>query len=187
MPGDPFELSAVLRVTDGRLLLTSQEHELGSWALEQVSARLRPEGCYVGVGGEEFIVTVPRPAQLAEAIGLEWTDPVDDTLLETSTLSEAPPDALEVTVATGFIAGIPLAWKLGIATALLVVGLWVFLPTVLVGLVVAGGIALLLGGTMAAVDPFTSVRLPERLTAGRLLAAGGGLVAVGLAIALSIA
>jgi len=187
MPGDPFELSAVLQVVDGRLRVTSQQHELGSWALEDVSARLRPDGCHVVVDGEEMIVTVPRPVQLAEAIGLGWTDPADDSLLEAPTSSEAPLEAPEVTVDPGFIADIPLAWKLGTAAAVALVALWVFLPTVLVGLVVIGGIALLLGGTMAVVDPFTSVRLPERLTAGRLLAAGGGLVAVGLAIALSIA
>ena len=183
--GDPFELSAVLLVADGKLRVTSREHELGTWALEEVSARIRPDGCHVEVEGEEMIVRVPHPVRLADAIGVGWTDPQEDSIGEIE--QEAPPATAQPTVRRRLMRDLPLGWKIGAGLGLAVIGLWVFLPTILVGLVVLAGAALLLAGTMAALDPFTAVRLPERLTAGRLLTAGTATVALGLALAVVIA
>ena len=185
MPGDPFELTAVLQVSDGRLRVVSHQQELGTWALEDVSASLRPDGCHVMVDGEELIVTVPHPVRLAEAIGIDWTDPARDPLPEVTPEESAEP--AEPERQPSFLQSIPLGWKLAAVVGGVAAGLWVFLPTALVGLVVLAGAALLLGGTLAALDPFTSVRLPERLTPARLLGTGVAVIALALVLAVLIA
>lgn len=185
-PGDPFEVAAVLRVEKDKLVVTSNEHELGTWALKDVSARLRPDGCHLTVGGEELIVTVTHPALLAGAIGAEWTDPPDADRTDQSAgvapeLDEAAPESDSVG------RQVPDGWKVAGLTVVLMAILWVFIPIALVGLLLILGTGLLLVGTLAAVDPFTAVRLPERVTAARLLVVGAVVVAVALALAIAIA
>ena len=56
LPGDPFELSAVVIVADGRLSISAREHTLGDWPLDGISADVQPDGCHVQVGHEALTV-----------------------------------------------------------------------------------------------------------------------------------
>lgn len=133
--------------------------------------------------GDELIVTVPHPVRLVDAIGIEWTDPHDDTLVTDP--AEAVPVEATPALASRW-ASVPVGWKVGAAAVATLAILWVFFPVVLVGILVLAGVALLIGGGAAALDPFTSVQLPERLTPGRLLGAGTGVVLIALGLAVWI-
>jgi len=186
LPGETFELSAVLLVADGRLKVTSQEHSLGDWPLADLTAQLRPDGCHVEVDGETFIATVPHPVRLTQALDrLRRTDPADDAR-DSLPAVDAEAEPVEPDDDPGPVGRLPATWKLGGAGLLVMALLGVFAPTALIALLLLVASALLLGGAVGYLDPFTAVRLPDLLTPLRLLGAGSVIVAVALVLAITI-
>ena len=188
LPGDPFELSAVVIVADGRLSISAREHTLGDWPLDGISADVQPDGCHVQVGHEALIVTVPHPVRLADAIGAGRMGPGNESRIR----SEAPEPGSRhherpEPSPHGILSRIPLVWKLTTATALLIAALAIFAPVALVGLLLLVATALLITGAMGFLDPFTAVRLPDLLTPSRLIGLGVAVVVAALVLAVSIA
>jgi hypothetical protein len=181
MAGDTVELPAVLLVADDRLRVSAHRRQIGDWALQDISARVLEDECHVTVEGEELVIAVPELRRLAEAIGPSISHPGDGSLLEfgrgATSMSARLGGWIRRPSPSAYAAAAAL-----IATVLLAV--WA--PTVLVGMVLLASLAGLLVGVIALIDPFTAVRIPNALTPGLLIRAGGTGVLVALALAVVI-
>jgi hypothetical protein len=182
--GDAVALPAVLLVADNRLRVSARQQQIGDWQLTDVSANLEPDGCHVVVEGEELVVSVPELLRFAEAIGPHMTNPGDGSLRDFGRRSvdehNAPGPAGN---RTGRIRLSP-AMRLGIGVGLITVSLVFWAPLVLVGLLLLTGLAALLLGGFALMDPYLAVRIPGPVTPSFLFRMGVG--GVGIAIALSV-
>ncbi len=181
---DDVTLQAVLLVADNRLRVSAQEHKIGDWKLTDISTRMLPDGCHLAVEGEELVVSVSEPHRFAEAIGPSMENPGDGSLRSLGDRDRRDKEPRERperedTFADRMPPVTPLV-LIGIATVGLL-ALWA--PLVLVALVLTGALASLLVGGFALMDPFTAVRLPDRITPSRLFRAGVG----GLMIAMLLA
>ena len=183
LAGDADALSAVMLVAENRLKVTSQLHEIGDWDLTEISSRVRADGCHITAEGEELIVSVAEPFRFAEAIGPRLSNPGDGSLLR----SREQPQPEEPAPRTGrlgiALGAVPLRWRVVAAGIALIVGLGLFAPTALIGLVLLGALSALLIGAFAFMDPYTAVQLPDPFTPLLLIRTGVG----GLAAALIIA
>ena len=183
LAGDAGSLKAVLLVGDNRLRVRTSHHEIGEWELSELSPRMRPDGCHIVAEGEELIVRVDEPMRLAEAIGPRVTNPGDGSLLGADPRTN--PHRLERwrLRAGSFMARVPLGAKL-VGVALLITALLLLTaPLVLSALLMVAGLAALIAGGYALMDPFTAVRLPDPLSPHRLIR--GGAVALAAAIVLA--
>jgi hypothetical protein len=66
--GDGLETS--LTVDGGRLLMTAGEHEIGNWAIEELSAERRNSEIRLRVEGDELVVGAVDPIGLSQALGI---------------------------------------------------------------------------------------------------------------------
>jgi len=181
--GDAVALPAVLLVDGGRLKVSAREQEIGNWQLGAVSANLEPDGCHVLVEGEELVVSVPGLIQFAEAIGPRATHPGDGSLREFGQQSD------ETTHSPGTerndadqIRFVPIA-RAVVGAGLVVIGLAVWVPLVLVGLVLLVALGSLLLGAFALLDPYLAVRIPDPVTPSLLFRVGVAGVAVAIVLA----
>jgi hypothetical protein len=67
-PGEDLETS--LTVESGRLIVTSREHEIGNWSVDEVSAERGEAHFRIHVEGEDLIVAVADPEGFAQALGV---------------------------------------------------------------------------------------------------------------------
>jgi len=184
--GDPEALPAELVVAGNRLTVSARQQEIGDWLLSDVSCSLEPDGCHVVVEGEELVVSVPELLEFAAAIGPHVDNPGDGSLreLEPRQDDEAdspdPPDA-----AVGRIS-FPRMVQLGAGAVLVTIGLAIWAPVVLVGLILLAALGSLLVGGFALLDPYLAVRMPDPFNPSLLFRAGvaGSIVALGLAVIL---
>lgn len=63
-------LEASLAVDDGRLLVRSQKHEIGNWALEDLLVEQRGDAFHIQVEGEELVVAVGDAAGFSDGLGM---------------------------------------------------------------------------------------------------------------------
>ena len=64
-------LATSLLVDDGRLRVTAGEHEIGNWAINELSAVHRNGEFRLSVEDDELVVGVNDPAGLSEALGIK--------------------------------------------------------------------------------------------------------------------
>lgn len=183
LAGDADALSAVMLVAENRLKVTSQLHEIGDWDLTEISSRVRADGCHITAEGEELVVSVAELFRFAEAIGPRLSNPGDGSLLR----SREPPRPEDPAPRMGrlgiAIGAVPVRWRIVAAGIALVVGLGLFAPTALVGLLLLGALSALLVGAFAFMDPYTAVQLPDPFTPAWLIRTGVGGLAAALVIA----
>ena len=186
LAGDPEALPAVLVVADNRLRVSARQHEIGDWQLSDVSSNLESDGCHVVVEGEELVVSVPDLLEFATAIGPHVDNPGDGSLRELEHRQDDKPDSPDPPDQA--VAGISLPGlaKMGIGAVLVAIGLAIWAPVVLVGLILLAALGSLLVGGFALLDPYLAVRMPDPLTPSLLFRAGvaGSIVALGLAVIL---
>ncbi len=63
-------LEASLAVDEGRLVVRSQKHEIGNWALEDLLVEQRGDAFHIQVEGEELVVAVGDAAGFSEGLGM---------------------------------------------------------------------------------------------------------------------
>jgi hypothetical protein len=71
--GDGLETN--LTIDDGRLLVTAGEHEIGNWAVQELSVKRVDDEFRVGVEDDELVVAVTDPAGLSEVLGIKGDKP----------------------------------------------------------------------------------------------------------------
>ncbi len=64
-------LSASLAVDAGRLVVTSQDHEIGDWSVEELVVERRDDAFHIKVEGEELVVAVADPAGFSAGLGIK--------------------------------------------------------------------------------------------------------------------
>ena len=177
LAGDTGTLYAVMVVTEDRLTVSSRQHEIGNWALTDISSSLRDDGCHITAEGEELVVSVEDPKRFAEAIGPRITHPGDGSLLRSGAVGEDE-EAMGPAARIGATIGaIPARWQIVGASLAVVVGMAMLVPQVLVGVGLLAALGALLVAGYAYMDPFTAVKLPDPLTPPLLLRTGlAGLV-----------
>ncbi|MGI9647867.1 MAG: hypothetical protein ACR2OI_05045 [Acidimicrobiia bacterium] len=182
LAGDTGTLYAVMLVADDRLKVSTRRHEIGNWALTEISSSLRDDGCHITAEGEELVVLVEEPKRFAEAIGPRITNPGDGSLLRgaNSEDDQNPGTAARIGATVG---AVPARWQIIGASTAVVAGLALLAPQLLIGLFLLGALGALLVAGYAYMDPFTAVRLPDPLTPSLLLRTG----LAGLVIALALA
>ncbi|NNC93669.1 MAG: hypothetical protein HKN80_14390 [Acidimicrobiia bacterium] len=186
LAGDTVALQAVLLVADQRLKISTEQHEIGDWKLTEVTSSLLPDGCHLRVEGEELIVGLVEPVRFAEAIGPRWTNPGNGSLRNAGSPAD---ETVEQTGARRRL--IHLARAIPRAAHLMAAGvagsaaLALWAPLVLITIVLLLGLAALLVGSIAAMDPFLAVRLPDPRTPVLLIR--GGAIGVGVALLLAVA
>jgi hypothetical protein len=185
LAGDTVALRAVLLVADRRLKVSTEEHEIGDWALTEVTSNLLPDGCHLAVEGEELIVGVAEPQRFAEAIGPRWTNPGNGALRNAGSPSDDSPEPTGISQRlVDRTRRIPRAAQLMAGAVAGVIALAVWAPLVLVTIVLLLALAALLVGSFALMDTFLAVRLPEPLTPALLIR--GGAIGVGVALLLAV-
>ena len=180
--GDAVALPAVLLVADNRLKVSARQQEIGDWQLSDVSSNLESDGCHVVVEGEELVVSVPELLEFAAAIGPHMANPGDGSLRQLGQADNATnPRARRRAV--GPVPRSPLVWA-GICAGLVAIGLTIWAPMILVGLVLVTALACLLLGGYALMDPYLAVRIPDPVTPSLLFRAGvsGLIIAMALAV-----
>ena len=182
---DTVALRAVLLVADERLRVSTEQHEIGDWKLTEITSSLQPDGCHLQVEGEELIVGIAEPLRFAEAIGPRWTNPGDGSLR-----SAGPPnDETEEQTAVrrrliDLARQVPRGAQLIVAGVAGVVALALWAPLVLVTIILLLGLAGLMVGSLAVMDPYVAVRLPDPLTPPHLIR--GGVMGVAIALLLAV-
>lgn len=73
--GDTEGLESSLAVDSGRLVVTAHTHEIGDWAVEDLSVQRRDGVFHIKVEGEELVVAAADPAGLSEVLGVEDQQP----------------------------------------------------------------------------------------------------------------
>jgi hypothetical protein len=68
-------LETTLTVDSGRLLAKAGEHEIGDWAISELSAQRRNSEFLIKVEGEELVVDVADPIGLAQVLGVKEDEP----------------------------------------------------------------------------------------------------------------
>lgn len=182
LAGDTEALQAVMLVSDRHLKVATRLHEIGNWELGDITSTLRPDGCHVRAEGEELIVSVEDPKRFAEAIGPRVTRPGDGSFL-----GSAPDNTARMPAARRAslqLRSLPPSGMAGLGGVLLVAALLLWAPMVIVGALLLLGLAGLIVGGIATMDPFTAVRLPDPLTP-TVLIRGGAVLSIG-ALALSV-
>lgn len=175
LAGDTGALYAVMLVADDRLRVSTRQHQIGNWALSDISSSLRDDGCHITAEGEELVVLVDEPKRFAEAIGPSITNPGDGSLL--SGVAEDGQTVGPAARLGATIGSVPSRWQIGGASVAVVVGLAMLAPQVLIAMVLLGALGALLVAGYANMDPFTAVRLPDPLTPALLWRTGlAGLV-----------
>ncbi|MBT8201918.1 MAG: hypothetical protein HKN74_04700 [Acidimicrobiia bacterium] len=182
LAGDTEALHAVMLVSDRHLKVATRLHEIGNWELDEITSALRPDGCHVRAEGEELIVSVADPKRFAEAIGPRVTRPGDGSFLgSTPEDSKRRPAARRTSVR---LRTVPRSWIAAIGGVVLATALLVWAPIVIVAGLLLLGLAGVIVGGIATMDPFTAVRLPDPFTP-TVLVRGGAALSIG-ALALSV-
>jgi hypothetical protein len=186
LAGDPEALPAVLVVADNRLTVSARQQELGDWQLGDVSSSLEPDGCHVVVEGEELVVSVPELLEFAAAIGPHVDNPGDGSLRELEPRQDDEADSPDPPDPTVRRSPLPRMVQLGVGAAVVAIGLAIWAPVVLVGLILLAALSSLLIGGFALLDPYLAVRMPDPLSPSLLFRAGvaGSIAALGLAVIL---
>jgi hypothetical protein len=186
LAGDPEALPAVLVVAEHRLTVSARQQEIGDWQLSDVSSSLESDGCHVVVEGEELVVSVPELLEFAAAIGPHVDNPGDGSLREFEPRQDDKPNSPDRPDRA--VAGISLPGlaKVGVGAVLVAIGLAIWAPVVLVGLILLAALGSVLVGGFALLDPYLAVRMPDPLTPSLLFRAGvaGAIAALGLAVVL---
>jgi len=186
LAGDPEALPAVLVVAEHRLTVSARQQEIGNWQLSDVSSSLESDGCHVVVEGEELVVSVPELLEFAAAIGPHVDNPGDGSLRELEPRQDDKPNSPDRPERA--VAGISLPGlaKVGVGAVLVAIGLAIWAPVVLVGLILLAALGSVLVGGFALLDPYLAVRMPDPLTPSLLFRAGvaGSIAALGLAVIL---
>ena len=176
--GDPDALPAVLLVDGDRLRVSARQQQIGNWQLSDVTANLEPDGCHVVVEGEELVVSVPELMEFVAAIGPHATNPGNGSLRELGRQKVEEPDAAGHAVRKADRIRLPSATRAGAGMVLVAIGLAIWAPLVLVGLILLAALASLLLGGFALMDPYLAVRIPDPVTPSLLFRVGvGGVVA----------
>jgi hypothetical protein len=68
-------LDTTMIVDSGRLVVTAGEHEIGNWAVDELSVRRQNDEFRVQVEGEEIAVAVTDPAGFSEVLGIQDRTP----------------------------------------------------------------------------------------------------------------
>jgi len=69
--GDGDGLETNLTVDSGRLVVTAGEHEIGNWAVDELSVKRQNDEFRVRVEGEEIAVAVADPVGFSEVLGVQ--------------------------------------------------------------------------------------------------------------------
>ncbi|MDH3260419.1 MAG: hypothetical protein OEM81_11860 [Acidimicrobiia bacterium] len=73
--GDGDGLATNLTVDAGRLVVTAQEHEIGNWAVEELSVKRQNSEFRIRVEGEELVVAVADPVGLSQVLDIKEPTP----------------------------------------------------------------------------------------------------------------
>ena len=68
-------LETTLTVDSGRLVARAGEHEIGNWAISELSAERRNSEFLIKVEGEELVVDVADPIGFAQVLGVKEEEP----------------------------------------------------------------------------------------------------------------
>lgn len=183
LAGDSGTLQAVLLVADNRLKVKTSHAEIGEWPLSDLHSRIRPDGCHIVAEGEELVVSVDEPMRFAEAIGPSIANPGDGSLR-----GPEPPGLFRngFEQALNRMQAVPPARKVAGAALLATAVLFLVAPTALLALTLLAGLAGLLVGGYALMDPFTAVRLPEPVNPQLLIRTGGLALLLSIVLAMII-
>jgi len=187
--GSGENLATQLTVDDERLIVAAGDHEIGNWAIEELSAERRNGTFHIGVEGEELVLTVADPVGFMQALGIE-DRPVKAgkpkkkkkekkvrkarSRKDESPRAEPPPDPVPIPAGTAaaspfedqppaepsWWSRVPLRAKQAGAGVLVLVILGVFLPDILALLLLLAGMVTLFLGIAARSDGGTTILPP---------------------------
>ncbi len=200
-----------MEVESGRLVVTSGEHEIGNWAVEELSVRRRHDEFLIRVEGEELVVAGVDAAGFSDGLGIKdrrlpgagkaggakrsrragrsGGGSQEPTGPQTALPPPGAPSVASETVEAPdpeVVSRVPLRWKLaGLGAAGLVV-LGVLATSFLALLLVLSGVVMLLLAIAATGDAATPVRPPPFFGTPAAIAGGIAMVVVGIALFLII-
>lgn len=198
--GHDAKLPASIYLDKGTITLKSGPTQLGEWKLYQVVIEERDDDSILFRADDDELILHLKEHEsfLAETAGFrrgsarKRREPTHEAFrkpVEGPTLSEEIKDDVSREV-SGVVEEIRGLWSMvpigpplwiGLAVFLLLV---IFLPGLIVGVLLAVGVAALVVGALGYVEDSMAVRLPGSLTPVRLIAIGVVSVAVGIVVAL---
>lgn len=89
--GEGEGLATRFVVESGRLVATSGEHEIGDWAVEELSVERRNGDFHIGVEGEQLVVGVADPVGFSDVLGVEEPKPKPEKVRKARSLRRKPP------------------------------------------------------------------------------------------------
>jgi hypothetical protein len=205
LPGDSKSLPATVQLRDGRLQISSGDHAIGDWSIDTIDIAQVPEGIRVKAEGEVLLLDIPdreafsqaaafyapRPKRLARAKRSPKTQkspslpsrPVAAEPEPAKPRGESRIDQLLARAKDRFGSKTPdwvfSRWGLAAAVGLLVLCV-VFAELVSNLLLIAGVIALLIGGVTMLDSVIARRILHHKVTPIQLVIGGGSIFVVGL-------
>ena len=188
--GDTSTLRARVDIDAGRVVVTANGHELGTWDLAELEVQQAADGFHIWVEDEELLFVTGRPEELADTLGVRspgessiqpWEPSIKNSEPDrTPTAPRARRWSLHA-LGRRLLELPPKHKRLGAAAiGLLLLG--VFARDVLVlGLVVAASAVTLVGG-IALADPIIQARLPGRWPPMYWIIAGLAVLAAALTL-----
>lgn len=199
--GDGDGLDSSFAVDGGRLVVTSREHEIGNWAVEDLSVKRQNGEFRIRVEGEELVVAVADPAGMSEALGIKEgklrrdgkpkakpgrasspEEPVKAATWVPVEPKPAGPPPEQEPRRPSWWQRLPLRGKVAVVGAGALVVLGIVAPTVVALLLLFAGLATLFLAILAKDDGGMGIHPPSFFGTAPAIALGFVMVVVALAI-----